>query len=140
MDSQETKRNPTFRYLEAVIAALLGIASVILPVWLLSLKPYPAPLFPLIRTGVEGMSALTLVFLLISGVLLGVFGRGHPILLGLATLGLLPCAALAEMVASPTSHSMWPFEFAIYGLLSLIAVLGAFVGRLVKMRFCKGEV
>jgi hypothetical protein len=42
--------------LSFVCAALLGIAAVILPVWLLSLRPYSSPLFPLVRTGVEGMS------------------------------------------------------------------------------------
>lgn len=32
-----------------VCAAFLGIGAVILPVWLLSLRSYPAPVFPLIR-------------------------------------------------------------------------------------------
>ena len=123
-----------------VAAALLGLAAVIAPVWLLPLKPYPAPLFPVIRTGWEGLSALTLIFLFSSGVLLGWFGRSHPFLLGVATVALLPCAALAEMLVSPTSHRLWPFEFMLYGLISLVAVLGAFVGRLARKRFCRRAI
>jgi hypothetical protein len=126
--------------LSFVCAALLGIGAVILPVWILSLRPYTAPLFPLIRTGVEGMSYLTFVFLFVSGLLLGLLARGHPFLLGLATLALLPLLAIAEMFASPTSHNLWPLEFAIYGFISLSAVLGAYIGRYLQKRVRKNDV
>jgi hypothetical protein len=117
-----------------VCAAFLGVSAVILPVWLLRLQPYPASLFPLIRTGVEGMSYLSLIFLFVSGLLLGFLGRGHPFLLGLATSALLPLFAIAEMLVSPTSHNLWPLEFAIYGFVSLSAVFGAYIGRFVQRR------
>jgi len=126
--------------LSFVCAALLGIGAVILPVWLLSLRPYTAPLFPLIRTGVEGMSYLTFVFLFVSGLLLGFLGRGHPFFLGIATMALLPLLAIAEMVASPTSHNLWPLEFAMYGFVSLSAVLGACLGRYLQKRVRKSDV
>jgi hypothetical protein len=121
-------------------AALLGLASVILPVWILSPQPYTAPLFPLIRTGVEGMSYLTILFLFVSGLLLGFVGAGHPLLLGLASMILFPCLAIAEMVVSPTSHNLWPLEFALYGLISLCAVFGAFLGRFLQKRALKNDV
>ena len=120
-----------------VCAALLGIGSVILPVWILSLRPYTTPLFPLIRTGVEGMSYITLILLFVSGLSLGLLGRGHPFLLGVATLVLLPLLAIAEIFASPTSHNLWPLEFAFYGLISLSAVLGAYIGRYVQSKIRK---
>jgi integral membrane sensor domain MASE1 len=121
-------------------AALLGLASVILPVWILSLQPYTAPLFPLLRTGVEGISYLTILFLFVSGLLLGFVGAGHPLLLGFATMILLPCLAIAEMLASPTSHTLWPLEFALYGLISLCAAFGAFLGRYLRKRAIKSDV
>jgi len=86
------------------------------------------------------MSSLTFVFLFVSGLLLGLLGRGNPFLLGLATLALLPLLAIAEMVASPTSHNLWPLEFAIYGFISLIAVLGAYIGRYVQKRVRKSDL
>ena len=110
-------------------ASLLGVAAFIAPIPILHPRPYSAPLFPLLRTGVEGMSILTIVFLFCAGFLVGCFGRGHPFLLGVATIALLPIAAVAEMIVSPTSHNLWPLEFAIYGFVSLSAVVGVFLGR-----------
>jgi hypothetical protein len=119
----------------AIIAAIaLGLVSVIAPVFVLSRTRYDAPLFPLVRSGVEGMSFLTLVFLLFSGVLLGIACPRHPLLVGVCTMAVFPLLAFAEMSASPTSHNLWPFEFAIYGFVSLIAVLGAYIGRFIYRR------
>src|SRR5712691_9719086 len=114
------------------VAALLGLLAIVAPVWILDLRHYTAPLFPLIRSGVEGMSLLTLVLLFCAGFLVGCFGIGHPLLLGTATVALLPLAAFAEMIVSSTSHNLWPLEFIIYGLISLCAVVGAFAGRFAK--------
>ena len=119
--------------------AFLGLGAVILPVWLLSLRPYAAPLFPLVRTGIEGLSFLTFIFLFVSGLLLGLFGRGHPFLLGIATMGLFPLLAIAEMVVSPTSHNIWPLEFMMYGFLSLSAAVGACIGRSVHKKVSKSD-
>ena len=114
------------------VAALLGLLAIVAPVWIPDLHRYTAPLFPLIRSGVEGMSLLTLVLLFCAGFLVGCFGMGHPLLLGIATVALLPVAAFAEMIISSTSHNLWPLEFIIYGLISLCAVAGAFAGRFAK--------
>ena len=122
-----------------VCAVILGLAAVILPVWLLSLRPHTAPLFPLFRTGIEGLSILTIVFLFVSGLLLGLFGRGHPFLLGIATMVLFPLLAIAEMFVSATSHNMWPLEFVFYGFVSLSAVLGAFIGRFLQRNVGKSD-
>jgi hypothetical protein len=126
-------RHPSLAFTFSV-ASLLGLAAVVAPVWILRPRHYSAPLFPLVRTGVEGMSFLTLVFLFCSGIILGCFGRGSPFLLGITTVALLPVSAIAEMIVSPTSHNLWPLEFAIYGLVSLSAIVGAFLGRFVRRR------
>ncbi len=112
--------------------SLLGLLAIVVPVWVLDLRRYTAPLFPLIRSGVEGMSLLTLVFLFCAGFLVGCFGVGHPILIGIATVALLPILAIAEMSISSTTHNLWPLEFIIYGAINLCAVAGAFAGRFAK--------
>ena len=112
--------------------SLLGLLAIVVPVWVLDLRRYTAPLFPLIRSGVEGMSLLTLVFLFCAGFLVGCFGVGHPILIGIATVALLPILAIAEISISSTTHNLWPLEFIIYGAISLCAVAGAFAGRFAK--------
>lgn len=116
-------------------ASLLGLASITLPVWLGDLRRYEAPLFPIVRSGIEGMSLQTLLLLLASGLLLGLLGRGRPALLGFATMALLPLITFAEITASPTSHNLWPLEFVFYGIASLPAVAGAFAGRWLASRF-----
>lgn len=123
-----------------VIASLLGVAAFIAPVPILHLRRYSAPLFPLLRTAVEGMSLLTLVFLFCAGFLVGCFGRAQPFLLGLATVSLLPICAIAEMMVSSTSHNLWPLEFAIYGFVGFSAVGGAFLGRFMQRRFSHAKV
>jgi len=112
--------------------SLLGLLAIVVPVWVLDLRRYTAPLFPLIRSGVEGISLLTLVFLFCAGFLVRCFGVGHPILIGIATVALLPILAIAEMSISSTTHNLWPLEFIIYGAISLCAVAGAFAGRFAK--------
>jgi hypothetical protein len=132
---------PHFRLAFTFVAAsLLGLAAVLAPVWILHLRHYSAPLFPMVRTGVEGMSFLTLTFLFCAGIILGCLGRGNPFLLGIATVVLLPVFAIAEMIVSPTSHNLWPLEFAIYGLVSLSAVVGAFLGRFIRRRVSHSKV
>ena len=118
--------------LSFVAASLLGLLAIVAPVWILELRRYTAPLFPLLRSGVEGMSLLTLVFLFCSGFLVGCFGVGHPFLLGIATVALLPILAIAEMSVSSATHNLWLLEFVIYGIISLCAVAGAFIGRFAK--------
>jgi len=110
-------------------AALLSLLAIVAPVWIFDLRLYSAPLFPLIRSGVEGMSLWTLGFLFCAGFLVGCFGTSHPFLLGLATVALLPIAAIAGVIVSPTSHNLWPLEFMIYALIGLCAVAEAFAGR-----------
>jgi hypothetical protein len=122
------------------VAALLGLIAIVAPVWILDLRRYSAPLFPLIRSGVEGMSLLTVVFLFCAGFLVGCFRRGHPFLLGLATLSLLPIFAVAEIMISSASHNLWPIEFAIYGFVSLSAIVGAFLGRFIRRRLIHAKV
>jgi hypothetical protein len=125
----------------SIIAAVaLGLISIIAPVFVLSRTHYDAPLFPLVRSGIEGMSSLTFAFLLVSGVLLGIAFPRHPLLLGICTMAAFPLLAIAEISVSPTSHNLWPFEFVIYGLVSLIAVLGAFIGRFIYRRTHKPSV
>ena len=122
------------KLLSALAAPLLGLGSVLLPVWILEKKILDAPLFPLIRTGVDAISTLSLLLLFGSGILLGLLGRANPVLSGLLTMALFPFFALAEVFADPTSHNLWPIEFLLYGLISLVAVLGACIGRFLQQR------
>ena len=127
---------PSNRDVIALLTAIgLGLASVCLPVVILQLPLAPDGLFPFIFAGVEGMSSLTLILLFTSGLILGLIFSIHPLhplVFGFATMAAFPALAFVEMAQNPYSHNLWPFEFAIYGLVSLLAVGGAYAGRALR--------
>lgn len=118
-----------------IAAAALGVLSVVAPVFILSRREYAAPLFPWVRSGIEGFSLLSAVLLFSSGVLLGFRTSKHPVIFGMCTMAAFPLLALAEMVADSKSHNLWPLEFLIYGVISLVAVAGAYVGKHMRSQF-----
>ncbi len=113
----------------------------VLPVWLWPpARPYDAPLFPLLRNAVEGAGVLQLVLLIAAGVVLGVVSASRAWLLGAAAVVALPLAAVAEMVTDPTSHNLFPIEFAVYAFYGLLVVCGAVaVRRLRRARTLSGK-
>jgi hypothetical protein len=46
--------------------------------------------------------------------------------------GVLPIVAVIEVARDPTSHNLWPFEFAIYFAYSVVGVLGAAAGTFIR--------
>lgn len=111
-------------------AAVLGVVAIVTPVALEpTMQVYDAPLFPLLRSAVEGLGFASILFLLVLGFLLGLIDKVPPILLGPATLALFPLAAVAEVLVDPTSHNLFPIECMLYVVLSIPATIGAFLGR-----------
>ena len=51
-----------------LLASILGVISIVLPTFFLTdIKEYDAPLFPIVRTGLEGISLWSFGLLLLSG-------------------------------------------------------------------------
>jgi hypothetical protein len=118
-----------------IVVSILGIVSILLPVFILGdLKPYESPLFPLLRTGVEGVSIYSFLFLLLSGFIVKLFSDATFWKIGLMSMVLFPLAAICEMIADPTSHSMFPFEFIFYAFYTIPALAGAYTSKLIKSR------
>ena len=118
------------RLIECVVLAVAGLAVFVAPVLFISAPWYPSPLFPILRNAVEYLSKGALVWLFLAGGAAGLIFRSlNPFVVGMAMLALLPVAAVAEMMADPTSHNLWPLEFAMYALISLVPTAGAAAGR-----------
>jgi len=118
------------RLIECVILAVAGVAVFVAPVLFISSPWYPAPLFPILRNAVEYLSKGALVWLFVAGGVAGLIFRSlNPMVVGLSMLALLPVAAVAEMMGDPTSHNLWPLEFAMYAVISLAPAAGAAAGR-----------
>ena len=123
----------TKRIISFVTIAILGMCSIVLPVFFLDdLKHYDSPLFPLIRTGIEGISMYSLGFLIFSGFIVKLFSDVPSWKIGLMSMVLFPLAAICEMIADSSSHNMFPFEFIFYGCYTIPAIIGAYTSQLIK--------
>lgn len=120
----------------AVLAAMAvgGLACLVAPVLLLGAPLMDAPLFPLLRTGIEKLGWPALLLLLALGIAGGLLSPVRARWLGLASVALLPLAAFAEMAKDPTSHNLIPFELGMYAFLSIAAGFGARGARWVRAR------
>ena len=118
---------------EAAITALAGFAAFISPIVLTPPGVLPkAPLFPLVRESVEHLRPASFIALAVAGLLAGLLARLSWPLLGLAAVALFPMCMIAELLADPTSHSLFPFELAMYGMFSIPAILAAGLGRILR--------
>ena len=123
----------TKRIISILTIAILGMSSIVLPVFFLDdLKHYDSPLFPLIRTGIEGISMYSLAFLIFSGFIVKLFSDVPSWKIGLMSMILFPLATICEMIADSSSHNMFPFEFIFYGFYTIPAIIGAYTSQLIK--------
>jgi hypothetical protein len=127
-------------FLLFILTAILGLVSIVIPPLLLPGEYYNSPLFPLVRTGIERFSFLTMSLLIITGMLPGILSHRSAWIWGLGSVFLLPFLAISEMIVEPTSHNLWPIEFTVtYGFISIFATVGAVLGRFIKERKGKTE-
>ena len=113
-----------------LLASILGVISIVLPTLFLSdLKQYDSPLFPQIRTGIEGISIWSFGLLLLSGFSVKLLSNISSWKIGLTTMALFPIMAIFEMFADSSSHNMFPFEFILYAVYSVPALIGAYLAQ-----------
>ncbi len=118
-----------------VAVAILGIACIVIPVLNQPLKP--SPLFPLLHTGIEKMTWVAIALLAALGLVAGLTTRAPVWAIAIASVALLPCAAIAEIVKDGTSHNLIPLEIIMYGFMSIPVLAMAAVGRFAKNRLAK---
>ncbi len=121
-----------------ILGATLGLLAIVVPpLFIPGIKFYEAPLFPIVRTGIEELSLWAILCLFLSGMFLGFIRPKHAWLWGLATMFLFPIFAVIEMVADPYSHNLWPIEFTLYGFMTIPGIVGAYIGAFIRRKFAK---
>ena len=121
------KQNGFWMYL---LASMVGVISIVLPTCILpDLKQYDSPLFPLIRTGIEGISFWSFGLLLLSGFGLKLLSTLSFWKIGLTMMTLFPIIAISEMIIDSSSHNLFPFECILYVLYSVPAIIGAYIAQ-----------
>jgi hypothetical protein len=124
-------RSVISRIIECAILAVVGVVALIVPTLFVPDPGYPAPLFPILRSAVEDMSAARLVWLGVVGGVAGlVFRALPPLVVGMSMLSLIPVSVMAEIMVDGGSHNLWPLEFVMYAMIALAPAVGAAAGRM----------
>jgi hypothetical protein len=106
----------------AIVAAVAGYLAVWIP-WSLAGSH---------NDMVDGMRPISLLYLVLVG-----FGCGLAVphrfwVAGLASMALFPVIAIVGAVRDPTSHNLLGIEFVMYAFLTLPAILGGALGKLIR--------
>jgi hypothetical protein len=106
----------------AVIAAVAGYLAVWVP-WVLAGSH---------KNMLDGMQPISLLYLTLVG-----FGCGLAVphrfwVAGLASMALFPVMAIVAAVRDPYSHNLLGIEFVMYGFLSLPALFGGAIGKVIR--------
>ncbi len=112
------------------LSAVLGVLAVTAPVLLgTHTQLPPAPISGVLRAAVEHAGLPVVLGLFVAGAVARYLVAAPIWLVGFGTVAALPVFALAEMLLDPTSHSLWPIEFVVYGIGSVPGILGAIAGH-----------
>lgn len=113
-----------------MLASILGVISIVLPTFFLpDLKQYDSPLFPLISTGINGISVWSIGLLFLSGFGMKLLSKLSGWKIGLTTMALFPIMAILEMIVDSSSHNIFPIEFVLYALYAVPAIIGAYIAQ-----------
>jgi hypothetical protein len=90
---------------------------------------YPDSLLP---TYAEGLKSMPVIPLLLAPIVLGMFTRTHPVLLGFAMLAVPPMLTIADVALQRGGHNLFPIELGLDFIMAMAAVLLVSLGRLCR--------
>ena len=106
----------------AITAAVAGYLAVWIP-WMLAGSQ---------KNMVDGFRPISLLYLTLVGFVCGLAVPHRFWVAGLASMALFPVMAIVGAVGDPASHNLLPIELVIYGFLTLPALLGGAVGKMIR--------
>lgn len=109
-------------WIEIVFAATIGSGELVLMKFL-DAHPSVAP--------------YEFIYPSVAGLLLGIFGGGPVWIIGPATMLCLPIGMAVSMVAGGHGFNLWPIALAFFGVLAIIGLCGAAIGRKAKQCWTK---
>ena len=114
-------------------AAVLGCAALVLPVYLDPTVPeVRAEFLPIVAATAEHMKFYSLGLLAVIGLVLGLVTRTPVLLLGFATVLVLPIWSVVDVAIGSKGHNLLGIEWWLYVSYGLYGVLGAFIGRMCR--------
>ena len=94
-------------------------------------QQYDHPVWPAVRTGIEEMSFLTIIFLGLSGMILGLISPNRYCMWSAATMAPFPLLTIIDGLFSLAPHQLLPFELLLYAVLTIPAIIGALMGAFI---------
>jgi hypothetical protein len=122
-----------------VLAAIAGVGCLVLPPYFvhngLTNRAYGWPLIPWFAFACANQRVLpSMASFFILGLILGIAQPRRWWLMAIAAVVMSPVLLTINIVHDwnhdPTSHNLFPFEFAIYGFICAPAFIGALIGFL----------
>ena len=124
-----------YKLASSILAAIiLGLVSIIGPIFFLFVRAYDAPLFPWARTAIENLGLVSLLLLIATGFFLGLISSVRFWLLGFLMIAAFPLLSILEGIVDPHSHRLFGLELFVYAVLGLIASASVFAGQKVKAK------
>ena len=106
----------------AIIAAVAGYLAVWIP-WMLAGSH---------KNMVERMELISLLYLTLVGFGCGLAVPHRVWIAGLASVSFFPVMAIIGILRDSTSHNLLAMEFVMYGFLTLPAMLGGALGKMIR--------
>ena len=115
------------------LAALLGTVAIFGPT-LMTTNVFQKGLFNTLYEAIGTLFSMGILLLILTGIIIGCFFRAPFWAIGLASVAILPLwslidAVYAERILNLDRHNLLPFEWLIYLLFSLPAMVGALLGQ-----------
>lgn len=141
MQTTDSRRISPQLIVLCAVAAIGGVCCLVLPPYLtqggLKQPAYGWPLIPWFAAAWANVRMAASVFsFLVFGLALGIAQPRRWLLLACIAIGsspvLLAANILHDWTRDATSHNLFPFEFLIYGVISLPALVGALLGFLLR--------
>ena len=106
----------------AIVASVAGYLALWIP-WVLAGSH---------KNMFDGMQPISLLYLVLVGFGCGLAVPHRAWIPGLASMALFPVMAIVGVVRDPTSHNLLGIEFVIYAFLTLPAMFGAALGKMIR--------
>jgi len=126
-----------------VLLAILGWCSMCLP-FLFSGEPIEVygnqPFFPIMSVAANGIGALNLILLFLSGLICGFafpLKNAATSLVGIASLFSFMFMTVLEVVLNRGHHNLFPIEILFYTAYSMVCVFGVLIGYFLRKLITK---
>ena len=94
--------------------------------------PYSLSFGNFTQVAVEAWGWETLIIILFVGIVAGVKTKTSSAKVGLSTMLFFPLNTIIEIAINPSSHNLWPLEFALYFAFSVVGLFGFGIGDIIK--------